>query len=357
MSTPWPSGIVDPHIHLWDPFTTPRLSSREARLMRRIPTVPRGMRAVMRKADREFVGNPHHVVKPYLLADYRADAGDVPVATVVHVEAAWVAETPMDTVEETRWITGLPFGRDGLPQLGAVVVHADPRWAEVGAVLDAHLAASQLVRGVRCSAAHHPDPAVRDFEDQPGLHADAAFLHGFSAIADRGLSFELWCYSHQLPDALTLVREFPGTTFVLDHYGTPAGLFGPRGRRTGKTRTERNGLLARWRDDVAALAECPNVVAKHSGLGMPVLGDDPKTPVDVPTVDRLVDRAAPLVRHVHDCFGADRTMWASNFPMDKSCLTIPASAEIVTQVLGADAEPDKLFRDVARRTYRIQETA
>jgi predicted TIM-barrel fold metal-dependent hydrolase len=356
MDARWPVGVVDPHIHQWDPFTTPRLSSREARLMRPLTRVPRGLRAVMKRADREFVGDPHHVVKPYLPADYAADAGNVPVASVVHIEAAWVAGTPMDTVDETRWVTALPFGRGGAPKLGAVVVHADPRWAEVGAVLDAHLEASPLVRGVRCSTAHHPDPGVRDFEEAPHLLADPAFVRGFAAIAQRGLSFELWCYAHQLPDAVALAREYPETTFVLDHYATPVGLFGPRGRRTGRSEAERAGLLSRWRDDVSALAGCPNVVAKHSGLGMPVLGDDPKRPVGTGTLDRLVDRAAPLVRHLHEAFGSERTMWASNYPMDKACLTLPASINLVTEILGSDAELPLLLRDVARRTYRLEET-
>ena len=69
----------------------------------------------------------------------------------------------------------------------------------------------------------------------------------------------------------------------------------------------------------------------------------------------LVDRAAPLVRHLQDCFGSDRTMWASNYPMDKACLTLPASIEILSQVLGADADLTKLLRHVARRTYRIED--
>lgn len=357
MSTPWPAGIIDPHIHQWDPLETPRLATREAKLMRRVRNVPRGLRAVMKRSEREFVGHPHHVLKPYLPADYRADAGEVPVSAIVHIEAAWVAEDPMGTVDETRWVTSLPFGQDGAPALGGLVVHADPRWAECGAVLDAHLAASPLVRGVRCSGSNHPDPGVLDFADVPGLHSDASFLNGFGAVAERGLSFELWCYSHQLKDALVLAGEFPETTFVLDHYGSPVGLFGPRGRSTGRSEAERTGQVARWREDVAALAELPNVMAKHSGLGMPVLGHDPKTPVDSGSVDVLLDRAAPLIRHLHDCFGSDRTMWASNYPMDKSGITIPATIRLLTDALGSDADLDKLLRDVARRTYRIEETA
>ena len=40
-----------------------------------------------------------------------------------------------------------------MPSLGAIVVHADPSEPEVADVLDAHLQASPLVRGVRCTAA------------------------------------------------------------------------------------------------------------------------------------------------------------------------------------------------------------
>ncbi len=353
MLASWPDGIIDPHIHQWDPLATERVQSKEARLLRALPRIPRFMGVVAAKADREFIGHPHHVLKPYLPNTYRADAGSVPVRTVVHIEAEWPAEERhLDSVGETGWLTSLPFGRDGAPDLGAIVVAADPRWPDVGDVLDAHLAASPLVRGVRSKAAQHPDPGVRDFAEGPGLWRQPEYLKGFAAIADRNLSFELWCYAHQLPDATGLVREYPETTFVLDHYATPVGLFGQRGQ-VGRTERERAGILAKWRDDVAALAELPNVVAKHSGLGMPLLGVSPRKPRGIQSLDVLADQWGPVVRHLHDVFGAERAMWASNFPMDKATVTLPASVAVLLAVLGADAEPDLLFRDVAARTYRI----
>lgn len=354
MLASWPDGIIDPHIHQWDPLTTERVQSREARLVRALPRIPRFMGAVAAKVDREFVGHPHHVLKPYLPDTYRQDAASVPVRTVVHIEAEWPAEERhLDAVGETEWLTGLPFGHGGAPELGAIVVAADPRWADVGEVLDAHLAASPLVRGVRSKAAHHPDPGVRDFAETPGLWLEPAYLKGFTAIAERGLSFELWCYAHQLPDAVQLIREYPETTFVLNHYATPVGLLGPRGESTGRTEPERSAMLDRWRDDVAAVAEFPNVVAKHSGLGMPLLGVMPRKPRGMESVAMLADQWRPLIRHLHDVFGPERTMWASNFPMDKATVTIPASVAVLLDVLGSDAEPELLLRDVAARVYRI----
>ena len=102
-----------------------------------------------------------------------------------------------------------------------------------------------------------------DFAKRPHLLSEPEFLRGFAAVAERGLSFEIWVYGHQLPHAVTLASEYPDTTFVLDHYATPVGALAPCGRRTGHTTAERTDILKRWRDDISALAALPNVVAKH----------------------------------------------------------------------------------------------
>ena len=355
MTTPWPSGVIDPHIHLWDPLTTRRATSGLARAFRPLPRVPRAMRWIAPRADREFIGHPHHILKPYLPADHRADAAEIPVETVVHIEADWPRDERRDSVDETRWVTSLPFGQDGAPTLGALVVHVDPRFDDAGAILDEHLAVSPLVRGVRFVASHHPDAGVRDFADHPHVLRDPEFLNGFAALAERGLSFDVWCFSHQLPDALTLAQEYPESTFILDHYATPVGLLGPRGKSTGRSDQERSALLAAWHEDVAALAALPNVVAKHSGWGMPLLGSNRSRPLTADSVAELTDQVGPLIRHVHDTFGADRTMWASNFPIDKAELTLPATLRLVTDVLGSDVDLTKLVRDVSRRVYRIRD--
>jgi predicted TIM-barrel fold metal-dependent hydrolase len=344
--TTLPDGlrIVDPHIHQWDPFTTPKEVSVPAKLVRRLPWLRPALLKVFPKRDREFVGDPAHVINTYLPGDYRADAGDLPVEAVVHVEAGWADHD--DVAGETAWLTSLPFGTDG-PALGAVVCHADPRDAAIGRVLDSNLAATPLLRGVRCSAAHHPDPGVRDWNDE-GLLTRPDFLRGFAAIAERDLSFEAWVYSHQLPEVVTLAQEYPETTIVLDHYATPVGAFGPRGRGTGRTERDRHDILARWSDDIAAVAALPNVVAKHSGLGMPVLGWTGEQ-----TTARFRDAVAPLVTRTQELFGPDRTMWASNYPMDKPTVSLPGTVDALLDVLGPDADPHRLLRDTARRVYRL----
>jgi predicted TIM-barrel fold metal-dependent hydrolase len=194
---------------------------------------------------------------------------------------------------------------------------------------------------------------VRSWTSQAGLLASSDLLRGFAEVASRGLTFEAWVYSHQLADVAALAREYPQTTIVLNHYGTPVGIFGPRGRSTGHTDADRAGILARWRDDIAAVAAEPNVVAKQSGMGMPLLGLPTPPPGSTVDHDLLRDSMAPLVTHTADVFGPDRTLWASNFPIDKPNATLPMTVELLLEILGDRAEPEKLFRANAARIYRI----
>lgn len=348
--------LIDPHIHQWNPYVTPREISLPAKLTRRIPALYRPVTKLVPKADREFIGDAQYVLAPYLPPDYLADtraATGVDVEAIVHIEAAWHGKGPLGPVGETEWIAGLPFGVGGAPVLGAIVVRADPTTAEISQLLDAHLAASDLVRGVRCSGAHHDDPGVRSWTSRAGLLASSDFLRGFAEIAKRQLSFEAWIYSHQLADVARLAQEYPQTTIVLDHYATPVGIFGPRGRSTGYTAADRADILARWRDDIAAVAALPNVVAKHSGLGMPVLGLPTPPPGSTVPREQLRDAMAPLVTYAAELFGVDRTLWASNFPIDKPNATLPMMAELLVEILGPDADHDKLFRANAALIYRI----
>ena len=156
-------AVVDAHIHQWDPFTTPRLVSGPAKVIRRAPFLAPLLMRVFPRSAREFAGDPQYLLNRYLPDDYAADAAPAPVAAIVHVEAGWQGKRPVDCVDETRWVASLPFGTSGMPSLDAIVVHADPAEPQVADVLDEHLRASPLVRGARCTAAYSPDPGIMDF--------------------------------------------------------------------------------------------------------------------------------------------------------------------------------------------------
>jgi predicted TIM-barrel fold metal-dependent hydrolase len=80
---------------------------------------------------------------------------------------------------------------------------------------------------------------------------------------------------------------------------------------------------------------------------LPILGVGP-----LPR-DQLRDAVAPLITHLAHAFGADRTFWSSNFPIDKPNVALPDSVSILREVLGDRFDDDRMLRDNARRVYRI----
>ncbi len=356
MPSPAPTldfDIVDPHIHQWDPRTTPRRASPLTRLLGWWPSLYVGVaRRLFPRPIRDFVGVPENALFPYLPADHARDTGPFSVDTVVHVEAGWLEPGPLGAVGETRWVDSLDFGPK--KRVGAIVAHANLRAPDVDALLAAHAAASPRVRGIRQMAAWHPDAGVFPWAKKPGLYRDADFLRGFEKLVARGLRFDAWVYSHQLPDVTELAARFPDAQIVLDHLGTPVGAGGPYAA-TGATAAERERIAKSWRDDLARLAEKKNVVAKLSGLAMPVLGFDFHRRREPPGAAELVERLGPFIRHGLDVFGVERCFFASNFPMDKASAPFErlftAYLELARE-RGA-AAPRALLRENAVRAYAI----
>lgn len=342
--------IIDAHIHQWDPHSTPREFSRLAKLFRYLPLPITVASRLAPRRDREFVGDPTAYTGPYLPADYRDDTAGLPVKAVVHIEVEWTGPK----TEETRWVAGLPFGVD-TPALAAISASADPAAPGFADLLDAHLSASPLVRGIRTMVANHPDPDVRDFAG-PGVLRTPAFLDGFAALVERELVFEAWVYSHQLPEVTALARRYPEASIVLNHLATPAGIFGQVGAETGPDPRRRQEIFERWRDDIAELAALPNITAKISGLMMPILGHPVPHHGGTTPVSQLVDRIGPMLRHAADVFGVRRLIWGSNFPVDKPITTLVGSATAAATVLTDIAGPqalDAAFRGNAQRVYRL----
>lgn len=152
-----------------------------------------------------------------------------------------------------------------------------------------------------------------------------------------------------------LAKQFPDTPIVLDHLGTPVGIFGTVGKKTGRTEKERLQIFEHWQSALAQLAECPNVSTKISGLFMPVLGHRFHRTRTLATKDELMSLAYPLIQHAYECFGKDRLMFASNFPMDSVSTTleviIDGFSDIIQQL--DESALKSIFYDNAKHFYKI----
>ena len=298
-SQPPGRSLVDAHHHLWDPTRNyhPWLCDT--------PPIP------FRYGDYAAIR------RPYLSAQYRADAAPRRIAASVYVETEWTPDDPageMDYVAEIRRQSGLP---------SVAVAQAWLDREDCVRVLEGH-AARPFVRSVR-----HKPRANRDARDgTPGGMSDGRWRAGFARLAGLGLRFDLQTPWWHLGEAARLAADFPDTAIILNHTGLPADR-SPEG-------------LAGWRAAMARLAEAPNVSVKISGLGQP---------------DRAWTAEAnrAIVLTTIDLFGAGRCMFASNFPVDSLCGSFDSIFSGFEAIVSdfSEAEQEALFGGNARRIYDI----
>ncbi|HEY7946003.1 MAG TPA: amidohydrolase family protein, partial [Casimicrobiaceae bacterium] len=176
---------------------------------------------------------------------------------------------------------------------------------------------------------------------------DKKFREGFAVLAKLGLSFDAWLLEPQLPDLIDLARAFPDTTIVLDHVGTPLGI----GRYAGK-RDERFGV---WKDAIATLSKCANVVVKVGGLPMPFAGWKLRMAEADPPSQVLAEQWKPYVETCIAAFGAERCMFESNFPVDRFGCDYVALWNAFKRIARNYSATEKtaLFSGTAKRVYRV----
>jgi L-fuconolactonase len=109
-----------------------------------------------------------------------------------------------------------------------------------------------------------------------------------TALIEHGLAFDGLVRANQLEDLAAFAARHPGLRIVLNHAGKPPLA---------------SGRVEDWRGAISRLALCPNVWCKLSGLWTEA-GDD---------------RAPMLVSDIFDhlliCFGPQRLMWGSDWPV------------------------------------------
>lgn len=348
-------AIIDAHIHQWDPYHTPHAAALAVKLFGKHPYLLDKLIRWVKSDDLiETIGLTQHISAPYLPENYLHDIGHYAVEQVVHVEASWHKNKGKGVIGETTFIESLPFNSTTV-KLGAIVATADPRDKNFKKILQLHQQASARFKGIRKMAAVHDDKAIHAWTDEPHLYRNKQFLKGFEALAQSKLSFDAWVYSTQLNDVMALAQQFPETPIVLDHFGTPAGFFAPVGKLTGLTQIARDNILMRWQEDMAELALYPNVYTKMSGLFMPVLGHQFHKQGRLASRQEVYDLASPLINHALNCFGAQRVMFASNFPMDRVSSSLVNIIDAFSDAVVAH-DPNALeqvFHHTAKQFYAL----
>jgi len=293
--------ICDPHHHLWDR----RVAGSSATQMR---------------------------YPKYLLEDFLVDIGsghNVRSSVFVEADAMYTASGPeeLQSVGEVEFVQGAAAasasGIYGESRVAAAIIgYANLKLGDnVRTVLENLLAASpNRFRGIRHRVAWDSDPLFSRHpapnEKSPSSSRNDGneltldeFRQGASVLSTMGLIFEGLVYHPQLFDMAKFARELPDLPIVLNHIG---GLI-----RIGGYANSDSEVFPAWKEGIAAVAECPNVVIKLGGMGMPIVGFDWHERDKPIGSQELADNMSPYIEHCINEFGTQRCMFESNFPVDK----------------------------------------
>jgi L-fucono-1,5-lactonase len=206
------------------------------------------------------------------------------------------------TLDETRWLLQLA---DEHPFVLGVVGWVDLRSPDVARDL-AEIAQHPKLVGVRHIVQSEPE----------GFLADDAFLRGIAELDRFGLTYDILVYERHLPEVIEFVSRFPHQRFVLDHLGKP---------------DLRRGSLRDWRWQLRALARFRHVMCKLSGLV-----------TEADWASWSPDQLRPYLETAVECFGKDRVMIGSDWPV---CTLAATYGQAMGQVLDLVADWSSPERD------------
>lgn len=217
------------------------------------------------------------------------------------------------TEAETRFLLNLA-GRE--PSVAGVVGWTDFDAPDAPARI-ASLAADPLLVGLR--------PMIQDIDD-PDWMLSPAVDQALAAMRAQRLVLDALVKPHQLSRLVVLADRHSSLSIVLDHCGKPAVA---------------RGALHPWAEDVAALARRPNVSVKLSGLATEAASG------------WTTDNLKPYADHVIACFGADRVLWGSDWPVLTLAGDYAAWVETARRLTAhlSDAERAAIEGGTARSVY------
>ena len=284
-------------------------------------------------------GSGHNIEKTVFIdcrSNYRTD-GPQHLRPVGETE--YVAEVAAESAKD-----------DAQATIAGIIGHANMlRGEDVKEVMEAHEEAGQgLFRGIRHAGPSDTTGTLTNAgSGRPCPYTETAFQTGVRTLGRLGYTYDTWYFFHQNKEYAELAKSAPDTVMILDHFGTPLGVGAYEGKQ--------DEIFPMWAEDMKVISQCPNVVAKLGGMAMPDNGfgwDKRDLP---PTSDEFVEAQRKYYLHTIECFGPDRCMFESNFPVDKLSISYQVLWNGFKKIAAEFSESEKhaMFYGTAARVYRL----
>lgn len=313
--------------------------------------------------------DPHHHLwkkrfgRDYLLPELWGDTGsghNVVKTMFMECRAFYLREGEdyLKPLGESAYISELAeesANTEGKATVAGIIAHADLTLAgddraKLLELLEKHRELCKgRFRGIRHAGARDKRP-----EDLfiPGpapayLYGKESFRAGLRILAEQNLTYDTWHYHHQNIDFIELAQAVPECTMILDHFGTPLGV--------GVYRHCKAEIFTEWKQEMKSLAKCPNVYVKLGGLAMPDNGFDWHKADRPPTSDEFIAAQQKYYMHMIECFGPERCMFESNFPVDRLSINYQVLWNAFKKMVRDFSEDEKhaLFYGTAESVYKL----
>ena len=221
---------------------------------------------------------------------------------------------------------------------------------EVKDVLDKHLLKGEgLFKGIRHAAGWDKNPEIHNSHSNPieNIYYNKSFREGAEELIKLNLTFDAWHYHHQIKDLSDFAINYPELTIIHDHFGGPLGV--------GPYEGKKKEIFQKWKDDISLLSESKNVFAKLGGLAMPVNGWNFHKQDKPASSDQIIDLHQEYYLHTINCFGVDRCMFESNFPVDRRSVSYHVLWNAFKKMIldYPDEDKNKLFFKNAKDVYGV----
>jgi len=348
--------IIDPHHHLWDPkvhdkgWQLRKILLKFRSWLRPTFAVDLLNKDIAKKKDGflETFSDFGLFLQPYMAPEFLEDIKNNNVRATVYLECGWncpIAKSKcMAPVPEADMVAEIASNHPNICQ--GMVAHADLRLGKlVEPALKAY-ASKPWVKGIRHALAFSPDQVPHSWANSAkGIALTQTFQEGIALLEKYGFSFDTWLYHFNLDDLCVIAKKFPNLSIITDHVALPVGI----------GRFDRDTTFLEWAAGIRKLSKYPNVLIKLSGLGMCVFGFNLHNRDMPPSSSELAELWRPYIEHCIDCFGVDRCMFASNFPVDKVSCGYTQMWNAYKRIVSGRSERDKqqLFYETAKRAYRL----